>query len=128
VTAERVWTYREHARNEFTLSYAGHDLATIRWAVELRHPHRTMLRIVEGLNTPTAQDPRTWSAKWDDPVWGAWLLHNGRPVGELRWIPRDTPIRNPARWIVRLVDGMNRDGGNADPVPEPAPPRHLRSA
>lgn len=121
------WTYRQTSRTDFALSWDGHDLAVVRWIVPLLHEHRTMVRLIEGLNSGIQQPARTWAPLWTNPAAGVVFVHNGRPCGELQWTPPSgRPIRNPEKWIVRIIDGLNRDGGRADPVPEPAPPRQLR--
>jgi hypothetical protein len=118
------WSYQETGRGVFTLSWGGHDLARVMWARLPLHPHRTMVRIIDGLNGHRPQRDRTWSFTWDDATVSAVLRHNGAEQGELIWSRPD--IRNPEKWLVRALDGLNRPGTAADPVPEPAPPTHLR--
>lgn len=96
-----------------------HDLAVIRWTVDLLHPMLALQRIERNLNAGERAPRRTWSASLlSEFQWS--LRHNGREVGEVTWSGH---VRRAHEWMVRIVAGLNLDLGHAYPFPEPQPPR-----
>lgn len=123
----RTWSYQQRTRDLYVLFFDGVELAHVLWGKGTLHPHHTMIRIVRGLNERRPQRSRTWSVRHEPVVRigeaAATLTHNGDDMASITWV---RSVRQPDRWPVLMVDGLNMPGTAADPVPEPAPPTRLR--
>jgi hypothetical protein len=112
----------------YLLHYGPNLVGEVFWIFDLLHPSNTMARIVEGLNGVAETEPRTWELRptaHDTRRVG--IFHNGREEGEIGWLVEP---RNPARLHAQIAAALNHPEHvtlTETPIPEPAPPRHLRA-
>lgn len=123
-----TFSYSLASTHTYQLHYGPTVVADVFWIHDLMHPSNTMARIVEGLNGVEPAEPRTWElrpAAHDTRCVG--IFHNGREEGEIGWLIEP---RNPDRLIAQMTAALNHPEHvtlTETPIPEPAPPRHLRS-
>jgi hypothetical protein len=128
VTGRRpVWSTQSVNRDTWVLFRGAEAVAEVFWIRELRHPHLTMQRIVDGLNVVhgDSQPARTWSFASEGSAYD--IRHNGVTVGELSWrrLPTTLDLQ-----LGRVLAGLNwQSPSRAETAPEPLPAdrRHLRA-
>ena len=122
VLGDREWKITRHMPDGSVL-----DVASVQWEVELHHPNLTRERFERALcGLVEVQPERTWSLAPVPGTFMARLLHNGREVGGVVWVPGMSWKPDRQRWMDAIVDGLNQDRGHGDPFPEPKPHHRRR--